>query len=186
MKNLFIFAAGAAIGSVVTWKVVEKYYKDLADEEIESVIETFKNREKENKKAVEEKVEDKETEKENKRKKKDKEKHAKLVNSLNYGEADISTVEDKLINKSVEDIVSTMIISPEEFGEKDEYDTKSWMLWHDGVLTNEFDEIVEDPESIIGDALSHFGEYEDDSVYVRNNDTQTDIEILQSEKEFNA
>ena len=44
MKNLLCFVTGAAIGSVVTWKLIEKKYKDLADEEIESVIETFKNR----------------------------------------------------------------------------------------------------------------------------------------------
>ena len=44
MKNLLCFVTGAAIGSIVTWKLIEKKYKDLADEEIESVIETFKNR----------------------------------------------------------------------------------------------------------------------------------------------
>ena len=44
MKNLLCFVAGASIGSVFTWKLIEKKYKDLADEEIESVIETFKNR----------------------------------------------------------------------------------------------------------------------------------------------
>ena len=44
MKNVLIFLSGAAIGSVVTWKIIEKKYKDLADEEIESVKETFKTR----------------------------------------------------------------------------------------------------------------------------------------------
>ena len=34
MKNVLIFLSGAAIGSVVTWKIIEKKYKDLADEEI--------------------------------------------------------------------------------------------------------------------------------------------------------
>ena len=47
MKNLFIFALGIGTGSLITWKLVEKKYEDLADEEIESVIDTFKNREKE-------------------------------------------------------------------------------------------------------------------------------------------
>ena len=42
MKNLLFFITGAAIGSVVTWKLIEKKYKDIADEEIASVIETFK------------------------------------------------------------------------------------------------------------------------------------------------
>ena len=41
MKNLLFFVAGAAIGSIATWKLIEKKYKDLADEEIESVKETF-------------------------------------------------------------------------------------------------------------------------------------------------
>ena len=35
--KLLIFGVGAAIGSVVTWKLVKTKYKRIADEEIESV-----------------------------------------------------------------------------------------------------------------------------------------------------
>ena len=33
-------------------------------------------------------------------------------------------------------------------------------------------------EDIIGDALSHFGEYEEDAVYVRNEQLRAEYEIL--------
>ena len=66
--------------------------------------------------------------------------------------------------------------------------SKTWMYWNDNVLTNEFDEIVEpdDIAEFIGDALTHFGDIEQDSVYVRNRANNTDYEILKSEKEFYA
>ena len=41
LSKVFIFVAGAAIGSVVTLKFLEEKYKRIADEEIESVKETF-------------------------------------------------------------------------------------------------------------------------------------------------
>ena len=49
MKYGICFIVGAGIGSVVTWKLLEEKYKKLADEEIASVVETFKNREKNSK-----------------------------------------------------------------------------------------------------------------------------------------
>ena len=45
MDKAIIFIIGAGIGSLITWKIVEEKYKKIADEEIESVIERFKNRE---------------------------------------------------------------------------------------------------------------------------------------------
>ena len=71
------------------------------------------------------------------------------------------------------------VVSPEEFGDIDEYETKSLTYWQDGVLTDEDDEVVEDVESLVTkDALTHFGEYEDDSVFVRNDEQGIDYEIL--------
>ena len=45
LNKVFIFAAGAIIGSVVTWKIVKTKYEQIANEEIESVKERFRNRE---------------------------------------------------------------------------------------------------------------------------------------------
>lgn len=187
MKNLIIFVAGATTGGLVVWKLLEKHYKDLADEEISSVVETFKNREKElleNK--SKEKVEKNSTEKKKKTTKKDKKENKKIIDTENYGTIDLETAEEQLINMTTEDSASIMIIHPNDYGEEDEYDTKSWLYWSDGILTNENDEIVENSEEFIGDALSHFGDYEEDSVYVRNRANQTDYEILKTEREFEA
>ena len=39
--NVLMFAAGAAIGSVVTWKFVKTRYEQIAQEEIDSVKQAF-------------------------------------------------------------------------------------------------------------------------------------------------
>ena len=42
--NVIMFAAGAAIGSAVTWKVVKDRYEKIVQEEIKSVKEVFSDR----------------------------------------------------------------------------------------------------------------------------------------------
>ena len=70
------------------------------------------------------------------------------------------------------------VISPDDFNELG-YNTKTLTYWEDGIVTDNEDNIVGDYEEHIGDdALGHFGEYEDDSVFVRNDEEQTDYEIL--------
>lgn len=54
----------------------------------------------------------------------------------------------------------------------------------DGILADECGEIVDDVEEIIGDGLDHFGEYEDDSVFVRNDAKRCDYEILKDLRDF--
>lgn len=41
LKGVLIFVLGAAAGSLATWKLIEKKYKDIAQEEIDSVKDTF-------------------------------------------------------------------------------------------------------------------------------------------------
>ena len=43
MNKIFIFTLGAAVGSVVTWKLVKDKYARIAQEEIDSVKEVFSN-----------------------------------------------------------------------------------------------------------------------------------------------
>ena len=189
MKNLLCFVAGAAIGSVVTWKLIEKKYKDLADEEIESVIETFKNRKpritKDNVKETVEKVINKWKE--------PKETVEDIVTSEGYyTEDEEETEEDDESNYTVDvdpgvEVIVPYVITPEQFGEYDEYGTKTLTYYADNVLTDEIDNPITSDEMItmIGpDALDHFGEYEDDSVYIRDEMNEMDYEILKSEKMF--
>ena len=189
MKNLLCFVAGAAIGSVVTWKLIEKKYKDLADEEIESVIETFKNRKpritKDNVKETVEKVINKYKE------------PKKIVEDIvtterysieNEEEIDEDDESNYTINVDNDvEVITPYVITPEQFGEYNEYGTKTLTYYADNVLTDEIDNPITSDEMVImigPDALDHFGEYEDDSVYIRDETNEMDYEILKSEKMF--
>ena len=189
MKKLLCFVAGAAIGSVVTWKLIEKKYKDLADEEIESVKETFKNRKpritKDNVKETVEKVINKYKE--------PKEIVEDIVTAERYSiENEEEIDEDDESNYTVDidndiEVVTPFVITPEQFGEYNEYGTKTLTYYADNVLTDEIDNPITSEEMVImigPDALDHFGEYEDDSVYIRDEINEMDYEILKSEKKF--
>ena len=54
-----------------------------------------------------------------------------------------------------------------------------------GVLVDDNEEQVDNVEELVGeDSLKHFGEYEDDSVYVRNDERKCDYEILLDESNY--
>ena len=77
------------------------------------------------------------------------------------------------------------VISPEEFDDNEDYETVSLTYYSDGVLTDERDNVIEDVEGTIGeDSLTHFGEYEDDSVFVRDDRKKIDYEILADDRKF--
>ena len=84
-------------------------------------------------------------------------------------------------------VITPYVIEPERFGEYNEYGTKTLTYYADNVLTDEIDNPITSEEMVtmIGpDALDHFGEYEDDSVYIRDEMNEMDYEILKSEKKF--
>lgn len=79
------------------------------------------------------------------------------------------------------------VITPEEFGQNDEYDIISLTYYSDGVLTDENDEIIENQEAMVGHgSLSRFGEYENDMVYVRNDTIACDYEITRDEATYSS
>ena len=208
MNKVFIFVLGAAVGSLVTWKFVEEKYRRIADEEIESVKETFKNREskiaEDEKQAEELGVKSPSKEFYNQLK----EASDKLTDDVNHYKEIITTSEysstDIEPKKNIKDFIYTevdgegqifevkpkdypepYVIAPEEFGE-DGYNTESLIYYQDKVLATNDDNMIDADESelLLGDGLEHFGEYEDDAVHVRNEKTKTDYEILRSEKYF--
>ena len=164
MNKIFIFTLGAAVGSVVTWKLVKDKYARIAQEEIDSVKEVFSKRNKQEE-PVEEKDEEPVPEPE------EIAEYKSIINNCGYSVVErVETMHDK-----------PYVIEPEIFGEDPDYETISLTYYADGVLTDENNCII-DPgeiESLIGEeSLDHFGEYEDDSVFVRNEERKTDYEIL--------
>lgn len=70
------------------------------------------------------------------------------------------------------------VIPPAEFGEHG-FPEFSLTYFADGTLTDDEGEVIEDVADRVGaDFASHFGEYEDDSVFIRNESLKCDYEIL--------
>ena len=108
-----------------------------------------------------------------------------LLNDLGYSVGvDLSNEEhDHMVDVNVgKTYDAPFIISEQEFGEYGNEEI-TLLLYADKVLATEDDEIVDDPESILGNCLDEFEEY-DEVMYVRNGNTETDYIILRSEKNF--
>ena len=174
--NFMMFIVGAAIGSIVTWRYVEKKYEKIAKEEINSVKEVFAKREQEsteNNYVIREKPNIVEY-------------AAKLREQgyTNYSDVEPETNKEE-VNEESMDIDIPYVIPPEEFGEFDDYEKIGLTYYADQVLTDNDDELVEDIEDTVGfDSLNRFGEYEDDSVFVRNDRLKCDYEILLDQRKY--
>lgn len=185
ITSFMMFIFGAAVGSVVTWQYVKKKYEQIAQEEIDSVKETFSK--------LEVKSKDNESEENNNtriivERIKDKPSVVEYAVKLhkqgytNYSDTD-SLSEEEVDENMIND--KPYVISPDEFGEFYDYEKVSLTYYADQVLADEDDELVEDIEETVGfESLNAFGEYEDDSVFVRNDRLKCDYEILLDQRKY--
>lgn len=172
------FVIGATAGSLITWKIIKTKYEQLAREEIKEVREYYATKDKEDmildlgaltaeaneKSSVKFVKTDARTEYSS---------IASLYSTNSEGG-------DKPVSRR-----EPYVISPSEFGEDDNYETITLIYYNDGILADHDNNRIEDIEACIGyEALNHFGEYEDDSVYVRNDDTMMDYEVLLDESNY--
>ena len=165
LNKVLIFCCGAAIGSAVTWKLLKTKYEQIANEEIESVKETFAKREQT------ESYDD-----------------ATIDSGMveQYKELVANKYKFPVAEEEV-DVDRPYVISPEEFGDLDDYNIVSLTYYSDGVLTDEEDNIIDDVDDLVGeDFASHYGEYEEDSVFVRNDARMTDYEILRDNEPYHS
>ena len=159
------FILGAAIGVGGTYTYFKKKYEAMAQEEIDSVKESL-SKLYEKKATVQQKPDIQEVMAERRKKAAEAKKEmADILKTTGYN-ADAGPE-------------GPYVISPQEFGEKPEYERISLTCYADGVVTDDGDEVLDDWADLVGpDALTHFGEYEDDSVFVRNDILKADYEIL--------
>lgn len=181
LSKVFIFVAGAAIGSVATWKFVKTKYEQIAEEEIESMREYYHGKlnnlaDEAGERAAEGFEDGLDNPKEENKEKAAEEAMSAMADYRKYASVyksnDEKEEEDEMKNKPY-------VISPTEFGEAG-YEQVSLRYYADGVLVyDEDDEPVEDIDDLVGEeSLKHFGEYEDDSVFVRDDVHKVDFEIL--------
>lgn len=160
IKSILAFSAGAAIGAFVSWQYLKRKYDELLNEQIEEV--------------KEEMVAEFEREAETERKEYD------TLRSDYLQDTD----EDEEPEK--ETFRKPYVITPEELGEIDEFDTTTLYYYdQDDVLVNLQNEVVEDVEDTVGlDFAEHYGEFEDDSVCIRNEKHKCDYEVLKVSKKY--
>ena len=177
MKGLFIFAAGLAVGAVAGAYLVKDKVMADAKQEIEEVREYYKSKKetKEEEPQMEEKIEEtKEVE--------EKEEYQEITKQYtNYNNVSVAQTPKNFMQPDDEPYV----IEPDEFGDRMEegWDTMTLTYFADGVLINDVDEVIDDPDPVVGlDNLKIFEEFPGaTSVYVRNDTWRTDFEILRDD-----
>lgn len=191
--NVLMFTLGAAVGSAVTWKVLKTKYDQLVQEEIDSVKEAFADIYSSS--SEEETSEDEPSD--------------KAEGQINWDELeDLDEEDDDDTDEDLNDYQSVVknyytnkkggpeemtinkpkkpyVIAPYDFGELDDYSTFELTYYADGVLEDEDYNIVNDVDDLLGPkALTTFGEYEDDAVFVRNEELQADFQILKDYRTY--
>lgn len=186
LSNFLIFAAGAAIGSAVTWKFLKTKYERIAQEEIESVKKEFATPCDKDVTddfiEIPDEEEPEETETMPELHVEEKKEYNKVLQGLGY--RNYSDVEQER-HKEVSYVGNPRIISPENFGELD-YKIVELTYWADNVLTDSKNKVVKDVDALIGKGtLDQFGKiYEDDSLHVRDDEKKIDFEILRDLKRY--
>lgn len=172
MKHYICFAltfvAGVTTGVFATKEYFKKKYADLAQEEIDSVIEAFSEtkleKDEESGGSVEEPTKEEVAE------------YVKKTREYGY-----NTMNDEEAEESVKMNRAPYVISPVQFGENPEYEQISLTFYADQVLTDDEGNVMtsDEIEAAVGlDALTHFGEHEEDAVHVRNDSRRCEYEIL--------
>lgn len=185
MNKIVIFALGVATGSVGTYFAVKKVIESKTDEEIESVVTTFKKRFDE--------LEKKNNIKENKRENLIDATETftnlkKSMENLGYSTGVDLSEEDKdheaEYSVPVNDIeyIPPYIIDEKHCGATN-CNEETLILYADGILADENDEEITDPEPLIGNTLEYF-EDEDERMFVRNESRGIEYTVLKSEKMF--
>lgn len=180
LSSFAIFATGAVVGAAASWYFAKTKYERIAQEEIDSVKEVFSKR------AVsEDEPEDTDiSSKEEESNMMDYARNLEREGYTDYSNPDDETV--KIVKEERGDEGSKpYVISPDEFGEVDGYSEISLTYYADNILTDDLDDPIEDVPGTVGfESLNHFGEYEDDSVFVRNDRLKCDYEILLDNRYF--
>lgn len=199
MNKVIVFILGVAAGSAGTYFAVKKAIEARTDKEIESVVETFKERynkieavltdEQKDKLGIyspsKEISEDEPIEKNNLKQTEERNgtqnNYKQEMKNLGYSTGvDLSEKTDNSAERIAQIGSAPYVITEDEFGEFGN-DEETLIYYEDGVLVTEDDDPIDDVEELVGNCLNEFGKY-DERMYVRNQEKEIDYVILKSEK----
>ena len=193
-----IFTAGAIIGSLVTWKVIKTKYEDIAQEEINSVKEEYTRLMVSMKKKLNDSVTYKDDNNEDDRSEKDTDNiddsimtnYNEIIKSYRSSDDEENTQNEKEGEEKEEDndgvsyMEAPYVISPDDFGSIPGYNVEPLDYFADGILADGWGVELDIAEIIGEDAINHFGDYDDDVVYVRNEQTKLEYEVTRDPRTY--
>lgn len=206
--KVLVFAAGAAIGSVITWKIVKTKYEQIAQEEIDSVKDEYASLMQKARDALKASVANKEEEPEVEQEddeypdddERDFTDHEKemieyyKITSKYSGQSKDEESKDENIeeggNGDENDlgfpyINGPYVISAEDFNSSPPgYNAQPLDYFADGVLADGWGMPLNIEETIGEEALDHFGEEQDDIIYVRNERNEIDYEVTKDPRTY--
>lgn len=179
--NALTFTTGAAIGSLVTWRVLKSYYERYVQEEIDKFVDDWSQRDCDDRDDEEDddldEIEDEDYEEEYVPDEGEIRDYHLLAKK--YGKEGDGDGEVQYIN-------GPYVISPDEFGNGVSHSLKCLTYYADGVLANDWDDTFDIEETIGEEALEHFGDYQTDVVHVRNEREEADYEVVRDPRTFAA
>ena len=208
MKDLIyvaVFAAGAAIGSAVTWKYVKDKYERIMQEDFEQRRYDGNKNDSEESYDIPKNEPTEENTEEVERKEglgislSDYNSLASNYQGDNYHKTNYTAYTRKekqypylaerdkqRLEANNVDIESIESILPDEYGEYMSYEQITLVLYADGAMADDDDNIITDPEELLGDDYEdHFGENDDpDTCYFRNHKLKAEYEVIKDERTF--
>lgn len=181
IKGLLIFAAGAVAGTVAGIGISKRHFEAIAAQEINEVRDYYRKANKELEEQREEQKEEQKEEQENSKKEEVVEETIEEYNNIiKYGNyVTTEEIDDEEDDYSDDE---PYIIDPSEFGNNGNYATQTCTYFADGVLVDDVDEVIEDPETLVGNLhVDIFRDFDATSVYVRNDWMKMDFEILKDD-----
>lgn len=189
ISKLFMFAVGAAIGSFSAWFYAKKKYEKIANDEIRSMREYFRRREKELlEDDAEEEAEETKGEPESSKEENDKGIYSNIIKEsgyVRYGKLSNQNNSEEAEGNDVDD--EPYVIRPDLFDTLDDYESMTLTYYADGVLADMFDVPIDNPDALVGtDFVDCFNadEVDGDVVYVRNERKKTDFEIIEDLRNY--
>lgn len=188
VKNILFFVVGVAAGAGATYKYWKDYFEDISNNDISEAKEYYKelysgNDKESEEKEIEEKTPVKEAVVENRSEKPGIIDYAKTIKNEGYTDYSKPATES-------EDTPHIYIIKPIEYGDRDDWNQET-ITFHvpSENYEDEYGELmhIDTVKECIGnpdDVVKHFGEYEEDSVFVRNEELKTDYEVLKDLEEW--
>ncbi len=196
LKTILIVVAGASCGLATGYFIAKKKYEKKADDEINSVKKAFNEHLDELKK--DNKLKDIPMTRNGYSKKKIAENKIKketsreplptdpvMNNYKDYSSPYRSSAKPKSTKgEKAPSKDRPYIISPDDFMASS-YESSTLLYYADGVLADDDNNVISSYEELIGpEALNSFGQYQEDTVFVRNDKLKVDFEIILDTREF--